>query len=38
MAGNNQTQQRNQSSGNKRNFSKNQPNEELVLQENKQDR
>ena len=34
MAGNNQTQGQNQSRGNK-NYSKNQPNEELVLWENK---
>ena len=33
MAGNNQTQGRNQPSGNKKNYSKNQPNEELVLSE-----
>ena len=31
MAENNQTQGRNQPSGNKKNYSKNQPNEELVL-------
>jgi hypothetical protein len=31
MAGNNQTQGRNQPSGNKKNYSKYQPNEELVL-------
>jgi hypothetical protein len=31
MAGNNQTQAQNQPSGNKKSYSKNQPNEELVL-------
>ena len=36
-AGNNQTQGQNQPSGNK-NYPKNQPNEELVLGENQQDR
>ena len=38
MAGNNQTQGQNQPSGKKKNYSKNQPNEELVLWENQQDR
>jgi hypothetical protein len=31
MTGNNQTQGQNQPSGNKKNYSKNQPKEELVL-------
>jgi hypothetical protein len=38
MAGNNQTQWRNQSRGNKKKYSSNQANEELVLRENQQDR
>ena len=38
MTGNNQTQGRNQQSGNKKNYSKNQPNVEHVLWENQQDR
>jgi hypothetical protein len=37
MAGNNQTQGCNPPSGNKKSYSKNQPNKKLILSENQQD-